>query len=169
MLKILITALLMMMLNPSFAQEKASEKRLDDVAQRGRHVMPFKLEQTLHIFSKTKSGGIQQVRVKNPEHTEQIKLIRKHLAKIADEFRQGQFTDPEKIHGTDMPGLASLRKARDDQLKISYQELPDGAEIIYSASNPELITAIHQFFDAQLSDHARHAISGHAMHQMHHP
>ena len=32
------------------AVEKASEQRLDEVAQRGSHVMPFVLEQTTHVF-----------------------------------------------------------------------------------------------------------------------
>jgi hypothetical protein len=32
---------------------------------------------------------------------------------------------------------------------------------------PIIITAIHQWFDAQLNDHARHAISGHSSHKMH--
>lgn len=42
------------------AAEKASEQRLDEVAERGSHVMPFDLEKTTHIFSKTDTGGIQE-------------------------------------------------------------------------------------------------------------
>jgi len=36
----------------SCAAEQATEQRLDEVAVRGRHVMPFNLEQTTHIFNK---------------------------------------------------------------------------------------------------------------------
>ena len=43
---------------PVFAAEPASEQRLDEVAERGAHVMPFDLEKTVHIFSKTDTGGI---------------------------------------------------------------------------------------------------------------
>ena len=46
---------------PAHAVEKASEQRLDEVVQRGSHVMPFDLEQTTHVFSKTEQGGVQQV------------------------------------------------------------------------------------------------------------
>ena len=61
------------------ASEKASDDaRLDEVAQRGSHVMPFALEQTTHVFSKTEKGGVQQVIVKDKANTEQIKLIREH-------------------------------------------------------------------------------------------
>jgi hypothetical protein len=146
--------------------ETASEARLDEVAQRGSHVMPFVLEQTTHVFSKTEKGGVQQVIVKDKANTGQIALIREHLAKISDEFRQGDFSNPAKIHGDNMPGLDELRKAKQGQIKIEYKELADGAEITYSTDYPNLINALHQWFEAQLSDHARHAISGHSNHSM---
>ncbi len=150
------------------AGEKASENRLDEVAKRGAHVMPFNLEQTTHVFSKTEKGGLQQVIVKDSSNAEQIKLIREHLSKISQEFRQGDFSDPAKIHGEDMPGLAELRTATPGQIKIVYKELPNGAEIDYSTDDTKLVKAIHQWFDAQLSDHARHAVPGHPHHLMHH-
>ena len=149
------------------ASEKASEARLDEVAQRGSHVMPFALEQTTHVFTKTEKGGVQQVIVKDKANTGQIKLIREHLTKISHEFTQGDFSNPAKIHGDTMPGLDALRKAKPGQIKIGYKELADGAEITYSTDVTSLIHALHQWFDAQLSDHSRHAVSGHANHSMH--
>lgn len=149
------------------ANEKASEARLDEVALQGRHVMPFDLEQTTHVFTKTEQGGIQQVVVNNKTNTAQIKLIREHLSKISHEFKQGNFSNPAKVHGEDMPGLDALRKAKPWQLKIDYQELADGAEIIYSTKDVTLKKALHQWFGTQLSDHARHAVSGHPHHRMH--
>lgn len=128
---------------PAHAVEKASEQRLDEVVQRGSHVMPFELEQTTHVFSKTAKGGVQQVIVKDPANIEQIKLIREHLTKISDEFKQGNFSNPAKIHGDAMPGLDELRKAKPNQIDIVYKELPDGAEINYSTDSPALINAIH--------------------------
>jgi hypothetical protein len=149
------------------AAEKASERRLDEVVQRGSHVMPFNLEQTTHIFTKTEKGGVQQVIVKDPANAEQIKLIREHLTKISHEFQKGDFSNPAKIHGDTMPGLDELRKAKPNQINIVYKALPNGAEINYTTDTPALIKAIHQWFDAQLSDHAHHAISGHSSHKMH--
>jgi len=150
------------------AVENASEDRLEKVAKRGAHVMPFSLEQTTHIFSKTEKGGLQQVIVKDSSNAEQIKLIREHLSKISQEFIQGDFSDPAKIHGEDMPGLAELRTATPGQIKIVYKELPNGAEIDYSTDDTKLIEAIHKWFDAQLSDHSRHTVPGHPHHLMHH-
>ena len=168
MKQLLIMILTLLVINPCYAVEKASEKRLDEVAQRGAHVMPFDLELTTHVFSKTVKGGIQKVIVKNPKDNAQIKLIREHLTKISHEFQQADYSSPAKIHGENMPGLEALRNAKSDQISILYKDLPNGAEITYSTDIPILITAIHQWFDAQLSEHARHAISGHSSHKMHH-
>ena len=154
-LAMLLTAL------PVLALEEASKPRRDEVARRGAEVMPFSLEQTTHIFTKTEKGGLQQVIVKEIPNTEQVKLIQVHLSKISREFAQGDFSDPAKIHGEDMPGLAELRKAKPGEIAIEYKELRNGAQINYATDDPALIKAVHQWFDAQLSDHARHAIPAH--------
>lgn len=149
------------------AGEPASEARLDEVARRGAQVMSFDLERTTHVFTQTGQGGVQQVIAKDPADAELIGLIRVHLAKISRQFARGDFFDPVSIHGEDMPGLAELRQAEPGRIKIDYRELPAGAEIVYSAKTPALADAIHRWFDAQLSDHARHAIGGHSLHSMH--
>ncbi|WP_020563299.1 hypothetical protein [Methylosarcina fibrata] len=154
---------------PVQAVDKAAESRLDDVARRGAKVMPFSLEETIHVFTKTKTGGRQQVIAKNKTDAGQIRLIQKHLAKIAKAFSRGDFSDPAKIHGEDMPGLAKLKAARPGELRMAYRDLPDGGEIEYASQVPGLIAALHAWFDAQLSDHARHAVTGHSSHSMHHP
>jgi hypothetical protein len=152
---------------PVAASEKAAESRLDEVQRRGAQVMPFSLEQTTHIFTKTATGGIQQVIAKEKSNAEQIGLIQVHLAEIARQFAQGDYSAPAKVHGEDMPGLRALRAAKPGQIRIEFKELIDGAQIDYSAENPRLIEAIHQWFDAQLRDHARHAVPGHDHDQTH--
>ncbi|GAW85314.1 conserved hypothetical protein [Bathymodiolus platifrons methanotrophic gill symbiont] len=149
---------------PATALEKAPDARINEVAQLGKQVMPFDLNQTLHIFSKVENGGVQQVIAKDPKNEQQIKLIREHLDKIASDFKQANFSDPEKIHGKDMPGLEAMRSAEPGKITIKYREIPEGAEITYMTASPNLVTAIHQWFNAQLRDHGRHA----AMHRMHH-
>jgi len=165
-LTVTLSALLLIAFS-AHAEEKATEERLDEVARHGAHVMPFSLEQTTHIFSKTDKGGLQQVIAKDSSDSGQIRLIREHLSEISEEFSQGNFSDPAEIHGDDMPGLAELRAAQPGEIRIVYKELPDGAEIDYSTDEAKLINAIHQWFDAQLSDHARHAIPGHSYHAGH--
>lgn len=160
----IMTAALIIASSSVSAIEKATEARLDDVAKKGRHVMPFNLEQTLHVFTNKIDGGLQKVVVKDTNNKSQIKLIREHLIKIASDFKQRDFSDPIKIHGEDMPGLQALINAKSDSITIQYRQLVDGAEITYSSKSPDLVDAIHQWFGAQLSDHSRHAV----MHQSHH-
>lgn len=151
-----------------YAQSPASPARLDEVAERGSHVMPFHLEKTQHVFNKTEHGGIQQVIAKDAGDSEQIALIRQHLADISERFKQGDFSKQRRIHGDDMPGLAEL-SSQYRSVRFDYRELPNGAEIEYSAEQPALVDAIHRYFNAQLSDHARHAVAGQAQRCDHEP
>lgn len=157
----------LLLITPLYAVEPANEQRLDDVAERGAHIMPFDLKKTMHFFTKTTRGGIQQVIVKDKLDTEQIQLIRAHLREISINFANADFSKPAQIHGDDMPGLAELRSAQPGQIKVEYEALANGAQIIYTTKSPSLVQAIHQWFDAQLSDHARHAAPGQT--HPHHP
>ncbi|MER0203112.1 MAG: hypothetical protein DU480_04480 [Nitrosomonas sp.] len=97
--------------SPVHAAGKASEQRLDEVAGRASHVMPFDLEKITHIFSKTDTGGILQIITKNESDSGQISLIRVHLSGITREFQQGDYSNPEKIHVAGIPGLAELKSS----------------------------------------------------------
>jgi hypothetical protein len=134
----------------------SAQTRQEEVAARGAKVMPFDLEQTTHVFQKLDDGGLQKVVVKDPSNKKQIALIQAHLKEEAEKFRKGDFSDPAKIHGEDMPGLAQL-KAGAAKVDIRYTGLPDGAQIRYTAKDPKLVAALHQWFAAQLSDHGHHA------------
>ena len=72
------------------------------------------------------------------------------------------FDDPAGIHGADMPGLAAM-KAGAAQISSTYGELSSGAEITFVTTKPELVTALHSWFDAQVMDHGSDAIAGHQM------
>ena len=135
----------------------ADTERQQEVAKRGARVMPFDLEQTTHLFQPLDDGGLQRVTVKDPKNQAQIALIRAHLKEEAGRFRRGDFSDPAKIHGADMPGLAELSRGA-ARVGVRYTELPDGAEIRYTAKDPALVDAIHRWFQAQLHDHGRHAV-----------
>ena len=44
-----------------------------------------------------------------------------------------------------------------EKLVITYGEVDGGAEIRYSSDDPDLVVALHEWFDAQVSDHGEHA------------
>ena len=122
----------------------------------GPQVMPFDLSRTTHIFEMTESGGVQQVIAKDPGDDAQIALIQQHIQHEAMQFRAGDFSDPASLHGADMPGLEELAGGA-AQIKIEYMALPNGAQITFTTQDLHLITAIHRWFGAQLSDHGADA------------
>ena len=142
----------------------ADPQRQAEVSQRGKDVMPFSLAATTHLFAKSANGGTQQVVARNASDAEQVKLAREHLQQIREQFLKGDFSGPSHIHGADMPGLAALKTARLGQITIDYKDVAGGGELTYKTADPALVAALHQWFDAQLSDHGKDAREGHAHH-----
>ncbi len=126
-----------------------------DVARKGAQVMPFDLRRTTHFFDDDAHGGVETVTANRPDDAEQAALIRAHLAHEARRFAHGDFGDPARIHGTDMPGLAALERAR-GKLRVKYEEVPAGARLVYASDDPATIEAVHAWFAAQRADHAAH-------------
>ncbi len=119
-------------------------------------VMPFDMAKTLHVFAMDDSGGVMRVVARDPGDTEQIELIRRHLEHEAGKFQKGDYSDPAALHGADMPGLKELR-AGASEIEVSYQELPDGAAISFRTKDLHLVTSVHRWFGAQLSEHGSDA------------
>ncbi len=122
----------------------------------GPQVMPFDLSKTRHIFKMTETGGVQQVIAKDPGDREQIALIQQHVQHEATRFGSGDFSDPTSLHGNDVPGLKDLSVSV-SRIKVESTPLPNGAQITFTTDDRRLITAIHQWFGAQLSDHGQDA------------
>jgi hypothetical protein len=130
--------------------------RQESVARRGARVMPFDLDATTHVFDATKSGGVQTVVADRPQDADQIALVRSHLRSERAHFSGGDFGDPAAVHGHEMPGLAVL-EARSEALVITYVDVPAGGRVTYRSEDPEVVTALHDWFAAQLADHGQHA------------
>lgn len=136
--------------------------RQGEVAAKGAEVMPFDLAATLHSFTKTDQGGLMNVTIRSDQDAKNVSFIRKHLMSEATKFSAGAFDDPTGIHGADMPGLTAM-KAGAAQITSTYGELSNGAQITFVTTKPELITALHSWFDAQVMDHGSDAMAGHQM------
>ena len=148
---------------------RAAEPTRQEIGRaRSADVMPFDLSATTHVFTKTSTGGVQRVVAKDAGNKQQIELIRTHLKDIADEFSRGNYSRPAHVHGIAMPGLNELQASPAGDLKTVYRDITLGAEIRYSSESPKTIAAVHAWFNAQLADHGREAMSGHD-HSMHHP
>jgi hypothetical protein len=125
----------------------------------GAHDMPFDLQRTLHIFTPTAYGGMQDV-VSTDEDAHQIALIRQHLSTQAALRAQGDYSVPAHMHGPSMPGLASL-SGEAGHIQVRYEALPAGGRISYVSHDPVLIRAIHDWFKAQMHDHGQDAMMSH--------
>ncbi|MBU1439751.1 MAG: aspartate carbamoyltransferase [Gammaproteobacteria bacterium] len=157
-------AVLLTMLALQLGAHAADPQREAEVAQRGADVMPFSLEATRHVFTKTADGGVQRVVAKRASDTQQVQLVRQHLHEIRAQFLRGDFSGPSHIHGNEMPGLAELKAAKPGAVAVAYRDVKGGAELSYRTNDPKLVSAIHRWFDAQLSDHGADAMSGHGHH-----
>lgn len=125
----------------------------------GAEVMPFDQNKTTHIFQKTDPGGMESVIANDGHDQQQIGLIRSHLQDEATKFTQGNYEDPARIHGMDMPGLKELEVGY-TRVHVVYADLVDGGNITYTSTDPVLVEAIHAWFDRQLQDHGAHAAGG---------
>jgi hypothetical protein len=119
-------------------------------------VMPFDMKRTVHVFKMSESGGIQRVVVRDRSDAGQITLIRQHLREEAGRFQRGDYSDPANLHGATMPGLIELQQGA-ERVRVTYSDLPDGAEIIFETLDVHMLTAIHRWFGAQLSEHGADA------------
>jgi hypothetical protein len=133
-----------------------AETPQEHVHRMSHHVMPFDMSKTVHIFKMTETGGVQRVVATDPHDRDKVTLIRQHLEQEAEKFQRGDFSDPARLHGADMPGLPELR-ANASRVEISYSEIPTGAGIVFKTNNLRLLTAIHRWFGAQLSEHGTDA------------
>ena len=160
----LILVGLLLFSTTAFALEKTSPAPVDEVHQRMQQVVPFTLDQARQTFTKTVHGGVQHVVAKSAGDTRQIKLIQAHLLEISNQFRKGDFSVTERIHGANMPGLAQLKTAKTDDIKFDYKALDNGAQIHYSTEYPLFVQALHEWFDAQISEHGSDVLPEHSQH-----
>ncbi|QPK63807.1 aspartate carbamoyltransferase [Methylomonas sp. LL1] len=135
-----------------------------NLPQRMKEILPYAVDQTVQTYSKTVHGGVQHLVAKSADDTLQIKLIRDHLRKMAEQFRNGDFSLPERLHGADMPGLAQLKLAKPDDIRFDYKPLEKGGQIHYSSEYPQFVGALHEWIDAQNSEHGNPVLPGHAQH-----
>lgn len=163
--KCLLRAALLALLATPLAVQAADAQRQAEVAKLGPDVMPFSLKATTHVFTKTAKGGTQRVIAKSATDAVQVRLVREHLRDIQSQFLKGDFSGPSHIHGNEMPGLADLKAAKSGQVAIDYRNVNGGAELTYRTADAKLVAALHEWFDAQLSDHGADAMSGHQHHQ----
>ena len=134
----------------------AAQTPQQHVHSMAHQVMPFDMSKTLHVFRMTETGGAMRVVARDDQASEQIALIRQHLRHEAMQFQAGSYADPATLHGAGMPGLKEIQ-AGAASIKVAYEALPLGASITCETRDLHLLTALHRWFGAQLSEHGADA------------
>lgn len=124
-------------------------------------LLPYAADQALEGFAKTANGGIMQIIAKSANDGQQIKLMQLYLRQTAEEYGKGDFSSTERFHGTDMPGLNQMKAAKNGGIKYEYKALNNGGQIIFSTDDPQLLTALHAWIEAQIKAHGNAALPGH--------
>jgi len=122
------------------------------VVDRGDHVMGFSHEKTTHHFRLLNDGGTIEAAATDPADSASRQEIREHLEHIATMFSQGDFNAPMLIHARTPPGVPTMKKLR-NQIQYRVEDVPTGARVRVSSSNPKAVLAIHDFLRFQIQDH----------------
>jgi hypothetical protein len=115
--------------------------------------MPFDVREATHAFTKTPTGGVQRVVAKSADNTPQIEMIRAHLTR--------RFLRAGSRAWRRYAGACGIASGKGWRTKTRYHDIRSGAEAEYFSDNPKIITAVHDWFDAQLADHGADAVLGH--------
>ncbi len=150
-LKLMTFAVALLAATPAPAQHAGHA-----AAHLGAQVMPFDLVRSLHVFTPTARGGTQEVTSRDGDAT-QVRLIQAHLRHEADAFARGDYGDPMAIHGTNMPGVETLRQGA-GRVRVSFELIGSGARLRFETADPRLVAALHEWFRAQVHDHGADAV-----------
>ena len=121
-------------------------------ADRARHGMGFDQQRTTHHFLVETDGGTIQVTAKDAGDIESARQSRSHLQHITEAFAAGDFTLPLFIHETEPPGSAIMKERR-AMLTFTFERLPTGGKVIVRTSDPQALTALHDFLRFQIREH----------------
>ncbi len=120
--------------------------------ERGEKGMGFSQTTTTHHFFLKSNGGAIRVEVKDPADVNGRNSIRVHLVHIAEAFQGGDFAVPMFVHDTIPPGVPEMKRLRAD-IHYSFEETPNGGQVVISSSDKAALLAIHQFLCFQIEEH----------------
>ena len=135
-----------------------SENKTEDqsaMLARGDIAMGFDQNKIMHHFMATSTGGQIMIVALDSNDSETISQIKTHVVDIQQEFSQGNFTKPFFIHAQEVPGTNVMAEKK-DLIEYSIKELDDGAILVLTTQDSELIQAIQQFMEFQGSEHHGH-------------
>lgn len=119
--------------------------------KRGAMMMGVDQDRSTHHFTDLPDGGQIEL-VSNVEDTAATRRIREHFGEIEKAFAEGDFSIAVMVHDQDIPGTVTM-KARASAITYRKQEVPRGARLRITTTDPDAIAAIHQFLLFQRTEH----------------
>jgi hypothetical protein len=114
--------------------------------------MGFSQAKTTHHFILAKDGGVISVETKDANDTASRDQIRMHLSHIARMFAAGNFAIPMFVHDQLPPGVPVMQSKK-DQIQYRFEETKQGGRIVITSSDPEALSALHDFLSFQIREH----------------
>ena len=135
---------------PFRAQQDHSKH--EQMEHRGNQGMGFDQQKTTHHFLLRKDGGAIQVTANSAGDKASQEEIQMHLRHISQAFQSGDFNIPMFVHDQTPPGVATMKRLK-DQIKYKYEPAENGGRVAISSANAEAVTAIHEFLKFQIVEH----------------
>ena len=135
------------------AHQHAAKSPAPGVIERGNAAMGFDQDKTTHHFLLRGDGGVIQVTVNDAADADNLKMIRSHLAHIADSFAKGDFNIPMLVHDQVPNGVPVMKQLR-DKITYRYEQMDKGGRVVIQTNDPQALAAIHEFLKFQIREHA---------------
>jgi hypothetical protein len=124
----------------------------EEINKRGDQGMGFAQDKITHHFLLRKDGGAIQVTANSADDKTSMEEIQMHLHHIAQAFKSGDFNIPMFVHDQTPPGVATMKKLK-NQIKYKYEPAENGGRVMVSSANAEAVAAIHDFLKFQITEH----------------
>lgn len=131
---------------------RASDSAFADVQRRGQSVMGVDQYTSRHVFEDLPDGGRIVLDRDDPSDTAAVRTIRAHMREIQVAFQGGNFAAPGLVHAQDVPGTRVMSE-KHGTITYVAADRPKGAEVRIRTSDPDAITAVHEFLAFQRKDH----------------
>ena len=119
--------------------------------RRGRTWMGVDQYRSTHRFDALSDGGRIELQSDAGDSAD-VQAIRRHFTEIARAFKAGDFSIPGMVHQQEVPGTRVMAERR-DRIRYTLADLPRGAELRLTTTDPEAVAAIHEFMAFQRREH----------------
>jgi hypothetical protein len=125
---------------------------------RGEGAMGVDQYTSTHRFDVLPDGGRIELQ-RDGDDAAGVAQIRKHMRAIAGAFAAGHFGIPMLVHMQEVPGTRVM-KERARLIEYTVRDLPRGAEVRLTTSDPAALAAIREFMEFQRRDHRSGGVDG---------